>query len=82
MIGTNMRKIISFCVASALLFGGVYLGIYFAGFLFIPRPLTPDNPARSLPIFILLIPVFLILLGGYWLWTDFIAPAFGRRHED
>jgi hypothetical protein len=71
-----MRKIISFCVASTMLGGGIYLGMYLIGFLFWPSP-TVTTP-QKLPIFIFVASAFPIFLGGYWLWIDFVAPAFGR----
>jgi hypothetical protein len=76
-----MRKIISFCVASTMFFGGVYLWIYLLGFLFLPGS-TVSAPPQKRPIMIFVGSAFLIFLGGYWLWTDFIAPAFRRHPEE
>ncbi|MEW6640906.1 MAG: hypothetical protein AB1586_10415 [Pseudomonadota bacterium] len=57
------RKVILFLLAAAMISGGVYL--------LAAELLT----ARILYSRLVVAGGFLIVLGGYLLWTDFIAPA-------
>jgi hypothetical protein len=72
-----MRKLISFFVAVALFVGGIYLALEF-GTGGSNDPTTPHK-FRGM---VWGACILLISLGGYWLWADFIGPAFGRHVED
>jgi hypothetical protein len=61
-----IRKVISFCVASALFLGGLY---YLIGLLFFSAGFYFWMPAAA---------GMIAFLGGYWLWEDFISPRFKK----
>lgn len=61
---------LSFSVAAALFGGGIYLLVVhaFNGYIVYGR--------------VLAIAGFLIGIGGWWLWADFIGPALGKHVEE
>ena len=65
-----MRKVLSFTLAAALLVSGVYLFAVdgFSGGIIFGKVILASG--------------LLIAVGGWWLWSDFIAPALGRKVED
>ena len=73
-----MRRVISFCVAAALVLSGFYLLV--DGAVDVSGHLQ-DIPIRGAALFLSAC-ASLICIGAWWLWTDFIAPAFGYRVDD
>jgi hypothetical protein len=63
-----MRKLLVFLIAIALLAFGLY---WTMGELLWPQPVISAK--------LLLAGVFPMLIGGYLLWADFIAPALGIK---
>jgi len=60
---SHMRRIISFACALGLLCGSIYVAYYL---LF----------QTALPMGFSLVAGFFAVVGGYWLWVDFIAPRY------
>jgi len=65
-----MRKVLSFTVATAICAGGLWL-------LMVQAFGQPPFWRK-----LLLAAGFMIAIGGYWLWVDFLAPAFGIKAEE
>ena len=63
-----MRRVLSFCVATGLVFGGLYLLVIHVLYSDVIRGLN------------LLVCGMLIGVGGFWLWEDFIRPK-SERHK-
>jgi hypothetical protein len=62
-----MRRALSFTIAAALLIGGLYILLVHVVFADVIRGI------------VLMVSGAMIGLGSYWLWEDFIAPAFGQK---
>jgi hypothetical protein len=65
-----MRKLLSFAVATAICIGGLWL--------FIEQAFWSNIVYGKW----LLAAGFMIAVGGYWLWVDFLAPALGIKAEE
>lgn len=63
-----MRRVLSFCVATGLVIGGLYLLVIHVLYSDVIRGLN------------LLVCGMLIGVGGFWLWEDFIRPK-SERHK-
>jgi hypothetical protein len=61
-----IRRLISFCFASHLLFGGLY---FLVSVLFFSPRFYVWMPVAS---------AFFAFIGGYWLWEDFVSPKFKK----
>ena len=62
-----MRKVILFVSSAAMVLGGLYI---------VASELLVATAIYFRPLFV---GAILILLGGYLLWTDFVAPRLGIR---
>jgi hypothetical protein len=61
-----IRRLISFCFASALFFGGLY---FLVSLIFFSHGYYLWMPAAS---------GFFAFIGGYWLWEDFVSPKLNK----
>ena len=66
----RMRRAISFVVASMLLFGSTY-ALWFL--------LTEADRFRA---WMVMMAALTLIVGGYWLWKDYINPARGKDTTD
>ena len=66
----RMRRAISFVVASMLLFGSTY-ALWFL--------LTQADRFRG---WMVMMAALTLIVGGYWLWEDYINPARGKDTTD
>lgn len=64
-----IRKIVAFVVAAGLFGGGLYM-VFDSVFV---------APLGGISIRLVGIAAFFILIGGVWLWTDYIAPLWRRQ---
>ena len=67
MTSSNIRKLLLFIIAIAMVGGGLYL---VGAELLLARRICPQFLVGG---------GLLVLFGGYLLWVDFVAPALGVR---
>ncbi len=67
MTSSNIRKLLLFIIAIAMVGGGLYL---VGAELLLARRISPQFLVGG---------GLLVLFGGYLLWVDFVAPALGVR---
>ena len=61
-----LRRLSSFCFASTLFFGGLYVLV---SLIFFSQRFYVLMPAAS---------GFFSFIGAYWLWEDFVSPRFKK----